>query len=224
MSAAEDVIAAVQSGDVERLRSLLAADGTLAAARDHAGVSAIMLARYRFDRAVTDALLAADPELDVFEAATLGYLDRLRRALDEGGDADLATAWSPDGFMAIHLASFYGKGTCLRLLIERGAPVDVYSRNETAVQPLHAAAAGHHQEACRILLAAGADVNAMQRAGWTPLHAAAHAGDVELVELFLSAGADPVRGNDRGETPADTADAAGHVDVATRLREVAAAR
>ena len=92
------------------------------------------------------------------------------------------------------------------------------------VQPLHSAAAGLHHEVCRVLIAAGADVNATQAHAFTPLHAAAQHGDDELVELLLSAGADPTARTDAGDTPADTADAAGHVDVARRLRQVAEER
>jgi uncharacterized protein len=104
-----------------------------------------------------------------------------------------------------------------------GAPVDTYTANDLANQPLHAAAAGRHLEVCRLLLAAGADVNATQHGGYTPLHEAAQHGDIEMVELFLSAGADPTVRVPEG-TPADLADAAGHQDVARRLREVEAAR
>jgi uncharacterized protein len=216
----EDLIAAVNDDDAARVAELVAADPTLASTRDRDGVSAIMRSRYRFDRATTDALLAVDPDLDVFEAATLGYIDRLRERLAE--DPDRAMAFSPDGFTALHLAAFFGKTEAARTLLDGGAAVNVYSRNEQSVQPLHSAAAGRHHEVCRLLIAAGADVNARQRQGFTPLHAAAQHGDVELVELFLSAGADPTAPRDTGETPADTAEAAGHADVARRLREVAA--
>ena len=75
--------------------------------RDRDGVSAIMLSRYRFDRGTTDALLAVDPELDVFEATALGYIDRLRERLDE--DPARALAFSADGFTALHFAAFFGK-------------------------------------------------------------------------------------------------------------------
>ena len=102
--------------------------------------------------------------------------------------------------------------------------VNAYSVNELQVQPLHSAASGRHHEVCRVLIAAGADVNATQRHEFTPLHAAAKHGDAELVELFLSAGADPTARTEAGDTPADTAEAAGHVDVARRLREVVAER
>lgn len=220
--ATEELIAAVNDDDVERVTALLAEDPSLVAARDQHGVSAIMLSRYRFDRATTDALMALDPELDVFEAATLGIIDRLNERLME--DPTRATSFSPDGFTALHLAAFFGKAHIAKALLEAGADPGAVSRNEMMVQPLHSAAAGRHVEVCRLLIAAGADVDAKQRHGFTPLHAAAQHGDVELVELLLSAGADPSITKDDGGTPADTAEAEGHVDVARRLREVAAAR
>lgn len=220
MATGADLIAAVNAGDAGRVADLLAADPSLVAARDEAGVSALMLARYRFDRAATDALLAADPELDVFEAASLGYVDRLRERLSD--DPAVATAFSPDGFTALHFAAFFGKAEAARILLEHDACHDVYTRNPFANQPLHAAAAGRHLEVCRVLIAAGADVNATQHGGYTPLHEAAQHGDVEMSELFLSAGADPSLMMDAGETAADVAAAAGHADLAERLREVAA--
>jgi ankyrin repeat protein len=219
-TAAEDLIAAVNTDDAVRVAELVAADPSLAATRGLGGVSAIMLSRYRFDRATTDALLAADPDLDVFEAATLGYIDRLRERLAE--DPARAVAFSADGFTALHFAAFFGKAEAARTLLAAGAAVGVYSQNKLHVQPLHSAAAGSHHEVCRVLIAAGADVNARQPLGYSPIHAAAQNGDAELVELFLSAGADAGAPRDSGETPADTADAAGHVDIARRLREVAA--
>ncbi len=217
---AEDLIAAVTADDAERVAQFVSEDPTLASTRDGDGVSAIMLSRYRFDRGTTDALLAADPDLDVFEATALGYLDRLRECL--GLDPASATAFSPDGFTALHYAAFFGKAEVARELVAAGASVDAYTRNPFANQPLHAAAAGRHLEVCRLLLGAGADVNATQHGGHGPLHEAAQHGDVELVELFLSAGADPSAEDDAGRTPAETAEAAGHVDVARRIREVAA--
>jgi ankyrin repeat protein len=219
---AGQLIDAVTGDDAARVTELLAVDPSLVNARDRDGVSAIMLSRYRFDRATTDALLAADPELDVFEAAALGYIDRVRERLAE--DPGRARAFSADGFTALHLAAFFGKVEAAKALIEAGADVGAVSRNEMRVQPLHSAAAGRHLEVCRLLIAAGADVDATQRLEFTPLHAAAQHGDVELVELLLSAGADPTLARDTGETPADTAEAEGHVDVGRRLREVAAQR
>jgi ankyrin repeat protein len=219
---AEELISAVNTDDATRVAELVADDPSLASARDLGGVSAVMLSRYRFNRATTDALLAADPDLDVFEATALGYIDRLRERLT--ADPASASAFSPDGFTALHYAGFFGKVEAARELISAGASVDVYTQNAFANQPLHAAAAGRHLEVCRVLLAAGADVNATQHAGYTPLHEAAQNGDVELAELFLSAGADPSVRNEAGQTPAETAEAEGHHDLAARIREVAESR
>jgi ankyrin repeat protein len=221
MSTTDDLIAAVNTDDAERVTAIVTAEPALANTRAGNGVSVLMLSRYRHDRGTTDALLAVDPDLDVFEATAVGYLDRLRDVLT--ADPSQATAFSPDGFTALHFAGFYGKADAARLLLEAGAEVNVYSRNGFDVQALHSAAAGRHTEVCRVLVAAGADVNARQQAGYTPLHEAAQHGDTELVELFLSAGADATATKDDGETPADTAEAAGHHDLAERLRGVAAA-
>src|SRR6187200_3711753 len=104
---AEELITAVNADDATRVAELVAADPTLASSRDLGGVSAIMLSRYRFNRETTDALLAADPELDVFEATALGYIDRLRDRLMS--DPGSVSAFSPDGFTALHYGGFFGK-------------------------------------------------------------------------------------------------------------------
>ena len=221
MATAADMMAAVAAGETERVSALLAEDSSLAMARGDDGVSAVLLARYRFDRPTMDVLLAADPDLDLFEASAVGRVDRVRVAIDD--DRESVRRLSPDGYTALHLAAFFGKPEIARMLLDAGASVDTYTTNDFANQPLHAAAAGRHLEVCRVLLAAGAEVNATQHGGYTPLHEAAQHGDVEMVELFLSAGADPTLEVPEG-TPADLAEAAGHPDVATRLREVAATR
>jgi ankyrin repeat protein len=222
MATTEELITAVTTDDARRVAEIVTEDPTLASARDRDGVSMLMLSRYRFDRGTTEALLAADPELDIFEATALGYIDRVRERLDE--DPSRAVAWSADGYTALHFAGFFGKTEAARTLIAAGAMIDAVSGNDQRVQPLHSAAAGRHHEVCRLLIASGADVNATQQHDFTPLHAAAQHGDDELVELFLSAGADPSAQTDAGDTPADTAEAAGHPDVAKRLRQVAEER
>jgi ankyrin repeat protein len=220
MASPEELIAAVDAADADVVKRLLDTDPGLASARGPDGVSALLHARYRFDRPVLDALLAADPDMDVFDAAALGHLDRLRARLEE--DPSRVRAFAADGFTALHLAAFFGKAESARTLLEAGASVHAYGTNEFANQPLHAAAAGRHIEVCRVLLAAGADIDATQHGGYTPLDEAAGSGDVELVELFLSAGADAGRSMPDGRTAADVAAAAGHVDLAKRLREVTA--
>ena len=207
---------AIESGDVDRVRQLVAADPSVASARGEDGISAVLQARYRFHLDIVDALLAAEPELDVFEAAALGRTDRLRTLLD--AEPELVHAWSPDGFTPLHLAAFFGNEDGARLLLERSASPHAIARNPLGVQPLHSAAAGSHAGIVRALLEAGADPNARQERGGVPLFASAQNGDAESAELLLRHGADPSLTSADGETAADFAAEAGHADLAQSLR------
>jgi ankyrin repeat protein len=198
-----EIFEAIESGDLARVRELVAADPSVASARGADGVSAVLQARYRFQLEIVDALLAVRPELDVFDAAGVGETDRLRELLDEDGER--ANAWSADGFTPLHLAAFFGHEEGARLLLERGADPHAVARNPLGVQPLHSAAAGSHRGICEALLDAGADPDARQAGGFVPLHAAAQNGDRELADLLLAHGADPAAAADDGRSPADLA-------------------
>jgi len=155
-----------------------------------ADVSPILQARYEDREDDLAALLAADPELDVFEAAAVGRTDRLRELLD--ADPTLVAAWSPDGFTPLHLAAYFGHVDSVRFLLERDAAHDAVARNELAVQPLNSAAAsqvaGARVAVARLLLDAGADPNAEIAGGFRPLDAALRNGDDELVALLRERG------------------------------------
>jgi hypothetical protein len=56
-------------------------------------------------------------------------------------------------------------------------------------------------EAVRLLLSAGADVNARNIVGETPLHDAAANGQSEVAALLIAGGADPVASDDDGWSP-----------------------
>jgi ankyrin repeat protein len=154
-------------------------------------MSELLEAIYRGDKARAEELLAADPKLDVFEAAAVGRTERLRELLED--DSSLANAWAEDGFQPLGLASFFGHVEAARLLVERGAEVNSASRNDMKVMPLHSAAAADdpaaRYELAQVLLVAGADPNARQQDDYTPLMAADQHGDEGLRELLLAYGA-----------------------------------
>ncbi len=78
MGELEDLIEAVKGGDVERVAELVAQEPALAATPDAAGMTPVRHALYPNQRAALDALLAADPPLDVLDLAATGRADELR--------------------------------------------------------------------------------------------------------------------------------------------------
>src|SRR2546423_2983125 len=216
-----DLFDAIAKGDLGRVSHIVAETPALAGARAPDGVSALLYARYRDNLAAVEALLRANPPIDVFDAAALGRTGRLREML--AAQPELTTAFSSDGFAPLHLAAFFGQAETARVLIHAGADINAVSRNEMMVQPLHSAAASRRDEVARMLVEAGADVNAKQRDAYTPLHEAAANGDVELVDLLLDRGARVDARLDDGRTPADLAEAANHPMLAKRLRTGVAA-
>ncbi|MGH3012324.1 MAG: ankyrin repeat domain-containing protein [Gaiellaceae bacterium] len=179
-------------------------------------MSELLAAVYRGDQARVEQLLAEEPALDVFEAAAVGRTERVRELLD--AEPGLVTAWTEDGFTALHLAAYFRHPEAARLLVARGAVVNVVARNdELQVTPLQSAAAAREVETAGLLLEHGADPNAHHGGGFTALHAAAQNGDAPLVELLLAHGADPALAADDGRTAADFAREGEHGELAARL-------
>jgi ankyrin repeat protein len=207
---------ALRRGDVPAVERALAADPALALARHETGLSSVMWACYCRQQAVVAVLLARGPELDLFEAVAAGEEARARSLLAH--DASLATAWSADGFTALHLAAFFSRPALAELLIALGADVAAVARNDARVQPLHSAAAAGDLAVARALLASGADPGARQAREFTPLMSAAQQGNDELAALLLEHGADPAACAGDGRAAADFADERNHHALAARLR------
>jgi uncharacterized protein len=203
MSAQEEMISAVQSGNAARIRELLAQDASLVSARDSQGVSAIMHSLYRRQTEAQKALLEKNPPLDVFEAASLGRGERLTELLKQ--DPSLARQFSPDGFTALHFACYFAPGETSALLLDHDADPVAVSRNPMHLMPLHSAASARNAQAAQALLEHGAGVNAKQEKGWTALHGAAQNGDQATADVLLKHGADPALANDDGVTALELA-------------------
>jgi ankyrin repeat protein len=194
----------IDAADKDALSAALERDHDLAAERNPDGLSPVLYALYNGKQELVEPLLDANPPLDVFDAAAVGRTRGLEELLD--AEPELATAWSPDGFTALHLAAFFGQEEAAKILVERGGEVNLVARNATIhVTPLHSAAAGSHPGIVKLLLEHGADPNAAQDGGFTPLHSAAQNDDRESAEALVEAGADPSLANDEGKTPADLA-------------------
>ncbi len=216
MASFETLLEAVNRGDTAMVKALLQAEPAIASGRTNKQEGAILAALYRgLDEIV--AALVAHTTLDVFEAAALGRIDRLRELVDY--DPSLLGQYSADGWTPVHLAAFFGQREAAAYLLDKGASLTVASKNGMANQPLHAAIAGKTDRLLvELLLDQGADVGYRAGAGVTALHLAASRGDAKLVELLLQRGADPTAQMDDGTTAAGIAEKRGHEFVAAQLK------
>ncbi|MBA3383951.1 MAG: ankyrin repeat domain-containing protein [Actinobacteria bacterium] len=213
----EELLAAIKDGDDARVRELLAWDPSLADARDASGVSALMLSQYHGAHDATKAIRAARAELDTFEAATFGDVDRLHELLHQ--DPTVLDARSPDDATALHFAAFFARPETARLLVDHGADVHAVSPTFGNVTPLHSAAAGGSAEIVHLLLDAGADPNARQNGGFTALHSAGQNGDAAMARDLLDHGAEIDSATEDGRSALAIAEEQGHDEVAALLTE-----
>jgi ankyrin repeat protein len=129
----------------------------------------------------------ADSILDIgttalLRAARSADVDAMRRLLAHGALVDLPQV---DGATPLMVAAGLG-----------ASPIDTRGRFRTETQAL---------DAVRLLVGAGADVNARDSLGRTALHAAAASGYSELAQLLVAAGADLAVTDAQGATVVDAA-------------------
>jgi ankyrin repeat protein len=216
MEPAQEIFDVVRAGNVERLQALLRTDPGLANVRNERGHSPVLIAQYHHKQDAVRVLLAAGPDLDIFDAASVGRTDRVAEWLDR--DPTLLNAYSSDGFYPLGLAAFFGHPDTVKLLLARGADVTQAARNPMRVQPLHAAAAGRSFAIVKQLIDAGAPVNGQQDKGWTPLHEAVRQGNAEMTGYLLAHGADAKLQNDEGTSAIGLAAKEGRHDMLKLLK------
>jgi len=103
----------------------------------------------------------------------------------------------PQAGRYLAMAAGAGDVGMVRMYLDHGTPVDV--RNCEGTTGLHAAAAGGHVDVIRFLIAAGADVNAVDRMGDSPLRVS---NSPEGTRLLQSHGATIITGNEEQRTKA----------------------
>ena len=206
----------IRTGDTTKIAEDVEANPALASCRDAQGVSALMWSVYTGQPVIRDFLRQHVDDLDISEAACLGDCECLKRLIS--ADAMVARAVSGDGWPPLHLSAAFASPDAVTLLLEHGAHIHQVSHNPLRNQALHACIAlGNSVEVARVLIEAGADVNATAAGGYTPLHLAASSGNREMVSLLLEAGANRAVPCDQGKIPADYARERGHVDVSASL-------
>lgn len=151
-----------------------------------------------------------------FSAAYRGDVEAVQKFLENGFDPH---AGNEVGYTALMAAARGGSAGVIRLLLSSGAHAT--NTDKLRRSALHWAVAqsdDSNQAICvRVLLDAGADVNAKDEAGITPLMNAAWFGCEEAVRVLLQHGADPHLCDDKERSAKDLASERGHTAVAALL-------
>ena len=142
-------------------------------------------------------------------AAQNGDIDSIAALLDAGADINAADRFGPP----LDSAVSFNQAAAVSDLLDQGATVDV--RNSMNQTPLIHAVREHNVAMAALLLAHGADVNAVDRTRVPLLTVASLANDREIVALLQKAGA-------RYASPEDEMMAAATYGDATRIRELIA--
>ncbi len=202
---------AIRDGDRTQVRHLLQ-QGANANARDDAGDSVLMRAALYADVQMMRDLVEGGA--DVRLRGQDGTAPLLRTTHDIDKMRLLLDRGVPvDDFAVVATASVPGSRNALEVLVSHGGKGRAAVPAYTA---LMAAAANGDLDAVKYLLEQGANVKAKTPTGFTALIGAALSGDAKVVALLLERGADPnaVCKLERGilQTPANVAASMGHAD------------
>ncbi|WP_316809727.1 ankyrin repeat domain-containing protein [Pedobacter heparinus] len=210
-----DLETLIETGNKPEIFDLLTKDPALASKTTSHGISPVLLACYYRKPEIAALIANFSTSIDLFEASALGKLPEATLLAEK--NPELVNSFSRDGFTALGLAAYFGNEEIARLLISKGAEVNIPANNGFNVFPIHSAVAAKNYNITKMLINAGAKVNVTQQAGFTPLHAAAQLGEIELIILLLENGAEVDMRMEGGKLPADLAKEKGFMEIADIL-------
>ena len=129
-----------------------------------------------------------------------------------------------DGLTALHHASTTGKTKVMRLLIKKGAQLEMGDKRGSTA--LHFAAGAGKLQAVKLLVQKGANVEARTAGNATALHVAASAGQVKIIRYLTGkhVGCDLLPRDVHGATPLRVANRTGHENAVHTIRSALQSR
>jgi len=213
----DEFLDTIKKRDVAGLKRFLEREPSLATTRDENGVSAILVAIYYGNKEAADLMAAKKPELDVFEAASLGRLDQVKSLIRRSPSQ--VDSFTPDGLTPLALAAFLGHEEVVEFLLHQGADVNV-TEHQLGFNALTGAVNEGHKNVIVLLLEHGANVNYRYESGSAaPILTATMNGNVEIIKLLLAHGADVNTVGGDSKTPLKIALEKGQDEVVTILRK-----
>lgn len=171
------------------------------------------------------------------EAIICNNYNQVRQLLDAGADINKKDA---EGYTPLLVAAAQRQDRIAQLLIERGAELDIFSavllgmaqeaeallnqgidvnlkNDKNGESLLHVAVGFGRLDVAEMLIARGADLNAVNRQDETPLILATQAGDIKIVKLLINSGADLSLVDNFGEAAVHHLAESGDEDIALLL-------
>ena len=138
------------------------------------------------------SMMLAGCAAGIHQAAKKGDVAALQKQLDAGADINESGVGAYVAGAPLSYAAYYCHPDAVRFLIQKGANIEFFGGTlSSSTRPLHWAVQGNCKEAVRLLLDAGADINAKADNPWgTPLGIAAQEGNISLTEYLITRGAD----------------------------------
>ncbi|MCP5105352.1 MAG: hypothetical protein GY950_18330 [bacterium] len=151
------------------------------------------------------------------DAAEKGDVTTVKQLLSKS--PQLLDARNKVGKTALHLAAHKKQAAAVKMLLAKGADVNIKSTCPQEATPLHFAASGGDIGIVKMLVGKGAKVDAGEKDGETPLAYAAYNGHKEVVAFLLEKGAavNPSGLSERSSSPLGYAVAQGRIETAKLL-------
>lgn len=141
------------------------------------------------------------PCQDIFEAASKGNVEELKRFIQEGVNP---MSTDKNGWTPLHHCGVNGNMQCVKELLKY-ENVNVIALTNCGQMPIHIGALRGHYEFVAYLLNRGSDIDTPDLEGFTPLMYACEGGNEKIVNILIYAGAKVNTSTPNGLTPLNIA-------------------